>query len=170
MGLRKVDTIVIHCSASPNGKFVIVDDIDAWHKERGFLRDARIAGRTYLRLRHIGYHFVIYVGGWVEIGRDIQEAGAHARGHNARSIGVCMVGTDKYCHDQWATLRGEIQKLLALYPAARVIGHRDLSPDLNKNGRIEPFEFVKTCPGFDVGAWLSGGMEPLHGHILEAAS
>ena len=76
--MRIITEIIIHCSATPEGKPFTVADIDRWHRQRGF--------------RCIGYHFVIYLNGSVHAGRPITESGAHCQGHNAHSIGICYVG------------------------------------------------------------------------------
>lgn len=167
--IRKIDLIVIHCSATPNGRPVTVEDIDGWHKARGFRRDPKLIGHQQPKLLHIGYHYVIYTGGAVVSGRAEREPGAHVAGRNARSLGVCMVGLDKFSLEQWKTLAGCIAALRKHHPDARVCGHRDLSPDKNGNGTVEKHEWLKTCPGFDVSAWLKAGMEPLAAQILEAA-
>ena len=73
--MRKISKIIIHCSATPEGKDFTVKDIDRCHRQRGF--------------RSIGYHFVIYRDGTVHRGRDIEEVGAHCVGHNLSSIGIC---------------------------------------------------------------------------------
>ena len=61
-----------------------------------------------------------------------------------------------------------MRELKERYPQARICGHRDLSPDINGDGTIEPNEWLKTCPGFTVADWLAGDMAPLAGHICEA--
>ena len=76
--MRKIDKVIIHCSATPEGKDYTVEDIDRWHRERGF--DC------------IGYHYVIYRDGSVHKGRDVAKIGAHCKGQNANSIGVCYIG------------------------------------------------------------------------------
>lgn len=151
-----INTLIIHCSATPNGRWTTVEDIDRWHGERGFARDPKLIGFNQPRLRHIGYHYVIYTTGAVVIGRSPREAGAHASGHNARSLGTCLVGTDKFTPEQWSILRRHVELAQKRYPGLRVIGHREVNPD-------------KPCPGFDVQAWLRGGMEPMREHVLEAA-
>ncbi len=180
--MRSINLIVIHCASTPNGKPFGVEDIDRWHAERGFKRDPQLIGYNQPNLKHIGYHYVIYTGGAVTIGRGIEEIGAHAAGHNANSIGVCLIGTDRFSLDQWASLRKNVCAAVATvarrrdlprapkYPIApreaialarevdvRILGHRDL-PDVKK-----------TCPGFDVSAWLTNGMEPLPDHLLGGA-
>lgn len=151
--MRAIDAIVWHCSATPDGKWFSAKDIDKWHKARGW--------------RKIGYHRVILLDGLVEIGRELWEVGAHVAGQNSRSIGVCMIGTRRFTFAQWgaaATLAGD---LLVQFPGAKLLGHRDYSPDQNGDGIIEPWEFMKECPGFDVAAWRAGGFQPPAGHVLE---
>lgn len=169
--LRTIDTIVIHCSATPNGRWITVEDIDRMHGERKppFMRNPRLVGANQPMLKHIGYHYVIYTTGPVVIGRGLNEIGAHAQGHNANSIGICMFGTDKYSLPQWESLKKLVTGLREKLPNVRIVGHRDLSPDLDGDGLIERNEWTKTCPGFDVATWLRGGMAPVPGHILEAA-
>ena len=76
--LRKINEIILHCSATPEGKDFTVADITRWHKERGF--------------RTIGYHYVVYRDGTVHKGRPVEQIGAHCEGYNKNSIGVCYIG------------------------------------------------------------------------------
>jgi hypothetical protein len=156
--MRSVNLIVIHCAATPNGKPFTAEDIDRWHAERGFKRDPKLIGYNQPNLKSIGYHYVIYTGGAVTIGRGLEEIGAHAAGHNANSIGTCLIGTDKFTLAQWASLRANIRASRKRYPGARVVGHRGL-PNVSKS-----------CPGFDVAAWLANGMEPSEEHVLDETS
>lgn len=155
--IRRIDTLIIHCSATPNGRWNTVEDIDAWHRDRGFRRNPRLIGRNQPKLTSIGYHFVIYTTGAVVIGRGLEEVGAHAAGHNAHSIGVCLLGTDRYSPMQWASLAANVSGLQDRIKGLRVIGHREVNPH-------------KECPGFDVKTWLRIGMAPLVNHILEPAA
>lgn len=169
---RNITDIVIHCSASPNGVSLARDGhgaaetIDEWHRLRGFRRAA-----WRLRLHpghgHIGYHRVIDVDGKRESGRDLDEVGAHVLGHNATSIGICLVGTDRYTLAQWRELGSLVDELLALWPRARVCGHRDFSPDRNGDGRITRNEWIKVCPGFDVATWRKGGWRAVPDHVFD---
>ena len=84
--------------------------------------------------------------------------GTRIVGFNAKTIGICMIGTSQYSAAQWKALDNLVAGLQKEYPAAKVLGHRDLSPDLNGNGVIEPDEWTKTCPGFDVKKWLTEGV------------
>jgi hypothetical protein len=165
---RFIDLIIIHCAATPNGRSVDAADIDRWHAARGFKRYDAWRQKHNPSLAHIGYHFVIGTDGSLMTGRHLDEIGAHARGYNERSLGICMAGTDKFTAAQWQTLR---QLMLELYssisiPSLSVVGHRDLSVDLNGDGVIEPQEWMKECPGFDVTDWLMVNMLPLEGHVL----
>lgn len=163
---RDVRLIVIHCSASANGQRITPADIDRWHAARGFKRDQGLIGYNSPKLLSIGYHFIIEAAGPVTVGRGEREAGAHVQGFNKFSIGICMVGTDAFNAAQWSSLKGLVTALKGRYPAAKVCGHRDLSPDQNKNGVVEKFEWLKTCPGFDVAAWLAAGMNPVPEAVL----
>lgn len=111
-------------------------EIDRWHRERGW--------------NGIGYHYVIRRDGRLENGRSLKEAGAHCKGHNKDSIGICLVGGIKdstknepvndYTDKQWETLKSIVLELKAKYPNARIVGHCDYEPK-------------KTCPNFDVKEW-----------------
>lgn len=162
---RQINEIVIHCSASENGKRVTVEDIERWHADRGFWRKQVFRDLQNLRLGSIGYHFVIYTSGTVATGRHLEEIGAHVAGSNARSIGVCLIGTDRFTPEQWESLAKNVRGLLKLYPGARVLGHRDYSPDRDGDGVVEEWEWLKTCPGFDVREWVKAGYEPLPENI-----
>lgn len=158
MNTRQITGIVIHCAATRNGEWHTVYDIDQWHRARGFSRTDEFRRKMNPDLASIGYHFVIYPNGAIATGRHLDEVGAHAQGYNSKSIGVCLIGTDWFTLDQWDSLRGNIMSLQKLWPEARIVGHRDL-PNVHKE-----------CPGFDVSAFLAGGMQPLPGHILEQAT
>lgn len=145
--MRQIKHIVVHCSASKNGDpRVNAGVIDRWHRERGWKR--------------IGYHYVIEVNGAVSIGRLEDEIGAHVEGSNAHSVGICMVGTDAFSRAQWEALKQLVDGLTFRYPGAQVLGHRDFSPDKDGDGIVEPWEWVKTCPGFDVAEWNARGRTP----------
>lgn len=159
--MRHIDRIVIHCTASPNGRARALADIRADHLARGF--------------KDIGYHYIIQPDGRVDLGRDEEQPGAHAKGFNAHSIGVCMVGglggPDKlnpgqYTQAAWNALRTTVQDLLDRYTYAVLVGHRDLSPDLDGDGEIEPAEWIKLCPAFSVRAWQVAGMVPPEAQVL----
>lgn len=182
---RVIHLIVIHCSATQNGVSLArngrtaAQTIDAWHgapvrdKEGRIVKQHMFERSEYWRLRyrphlrHIGYHDVIDVDGSRERGRAEDEQGAGVAGHNRNSLHICMVGTDKFTRAQYETLRDVVNERLDIYRHARVCGHRDLSPDLDGDGEIEPHEWLKICPGFDATQWwLLKNMEPMEGHIL----
>lgn len=173
---RSINLIVIHCSATQNGKVFGVEAINGWHRQRGFRRAPAFMARQNPSLDAIGYHFVVYTNGAVATGRHLEEVGAHVQGFNQKSIGVCVVGGlqegkthAQFTAAQWDSLRGLIVGLQKQYPDARIVGHRDLSPDKDGDGKIERAEWLKDCPGFAVQGWLDGGMKPLPGHELEGA-
>lgn len=164
-----ITKIVVHCSATTNGKSLAQQGkssaqiIDSWHKARGFRRSANAVRHFNSHLSHIGYHFVIDVDGTVETGRQVGEIGAHVRGHNTHSVGICLVGGvgegkekshARFTTAQWHALELLLRQLEANHPRAKVYGHRDLSPDIDGDGSITPNEWVKTCPNFDVWEWL----------------
>lgn len=76
--MRKITEIILHCSATQEGKDFHAKDIDKWHRQRGF--------------NEIGYNFVIDLDGTIEEGRNIEKIPAHCKGHNATSIGICYIG------------------------------------------------------------------------------
>lgn len=123
--MRRIDKIIIHCSDSPKGRPDTIDDIDRWHKERGFVR--------------VGYHFVVHLDGSIHPGRAISGMGAHCSGQNKNSIGICYIGgangEDTRTHAQKIALESLIRCLKAEFPGAKVYGHRDFSN--------------KDCPSFD---------------------
>lgn len=163
---RPIDLVVIHCSASPNGDSLFrgrlgesnyrtpTETIDAWHKDRGFRRDYNWRVRWNPALDAIGYHYVIQTNGAVATGRSPGEIGAHAQGHNATSLGICLVGTDRFSAAQWASLKALVELLLKQHPGIGVVGHREL-PNVHK-----------LCPGFDVDAWRRAGFRELTEHLL----
>lgn len=129
--MRKIDKIIIHCTATPEGRDVSVDQVTAWHKARGF--------------RTIGYHYLIDIRGKIEAGRDEAEVGAHCTGRNARSIGICYVGgldrdtlkpKDTRTEAQKLALRKLVETLQLRYPGATVHGHNEFA--------------AKACPCFRV--------------------
>ena len=141
--MRYIDLIVIHCTATEQGREYTVEDITLWHKARGF--------------RTIGSHFLIHLDGIISNGRLIKEIGAHARGYNRRSIGICYVGgllygepRDTRTAAQIESMRCLVKALQSIYPTVDILGHRDLSADLNGDGVITKQEWMKSCPCFNV--------------------
>ena len=150
--MKKIDAIVIHCSATRAGMDVRASDIDKWHKERGFAC--------------IGYNFVIDLDGTVEVGRPLTMDGAHCNtkgvsceSYNKHSIGICYVGgldkngnpADTRTPEQKKALIHLVYNLIDTHPGIiEVIGHRDASPDKNGDGVISRNEWIKDCPCFDV--------------------
>jgi N-acetylmuramoyl-L-alanine amidase len=146
--MRDINMIVVHCSATPEGLPIGAREIDAMHRARGFTM--------------IGYHYVIGINGKLETGRALDRVGAHVSGHNANSIGICLVGglghdrkpKDTKTPAQEAELHALLVKLQGMFPHAKICGHRDLSPDTDHDGKVERHEWIKECPCFDVADWL----------------
>lgn len=129
--MREINEIIIHCSATPEGKDFTVDDIRRWHRARGFA--------------DIGYHYVIYRDGSIHKGRSEATPGAHCLGHNAKSIGICYIGgcskdgmtcKDTRTPQQVVALRQLVSRLRFFYPNASVHGHNEFA--------------AKACPSFNV--------------------
>lgn len=147
---KNIKRVVIHCTATREGRDISVDTIRQWHKRQGW--------------NDIGYHFVIGLEGQVERGRPEHIPGSHVRGFNTGSIGVVYVGgldpqgkgKDTRTPAQKRAMAELVRSLLKAYPGADVMGHRDLSPDKDGDGVVEPHEWLKECPCFDVRAWWKG--------------
>lgn len=129
--MRTIDKIILHCAATKEGHDIKTETIRSWHtKGRGW--------------SDIGYHFVIELDGSIRNGRPVERIGAHVKGHNATSIGVCYVGgidADKKPKDtrteaQRKSMDELIQSLLDVYPGSTIHGHNEFS--------------AKACPSFDV--------------------
>lgn len=134
--LKAVNYLVVHCAATKSDMDIGAQEIRSWHFQRGWM--------------DIGYHFVIRRNGAIEEGRPPDRPGAHARGYNHLSLGVCLVGgvaadgktaENNFTPDQFHALWALLTDLKSKYPEAKVIGHRDL-PNVNKG-----------CPSFDVPSW-----------------
>lgn len=137
--MRSIEKIILHCSATVQGRDFGSKDIDRWHRARGF--------------RCIGYHYVVRLDGSVERGRGEQEIGAHCLGQNAHSLGVCYIGglasdgktpRDTRTPEQKRALTGLLRELKGRYPSATLHGHREFA--------------AKACPCFDVKKEYGGGV------------
>ena len=127
---RRINEIIVHCTATPEGRDYTVADIRQMHKAQGWV--------------DIGYHYLIYRDGSIHEGRNVDMVGAHCQGHNAQSIGVCYVGgvardgktpKDTRTLAQKDALVHLLMQLVCLYPDATIRGHRDFA--------------AKACPSFD---------------------
>lgn len=150
-----VTEVIIHCSATDNGKHYTAADIDGWHRERGFTRDLDEFPNNRPDLSAIGYHYVIRPDGVLEEGRALLEKGAHCQGHNISSVGVCLVGTNQFTLAQWLQLDRLLKKLKAIWPQIKIMGHRDTCSDSNQDGHISACEWLNRCPGFSVADYLN---------------
>ena len=128
--MRLVKEIIIHCSATREEQQVSVDTIRDWHLAKGW--------------NDIGYHFYIDLDGTVNKGRDIDKIGAHCKGHNRNSIGICYCGgvesdgktpKDTRTQEQKDSLLHVLKTLKAMYPEAVIYSHSEFA--------------AKACPSFD---------------------
>ena len=123
--MRQINYIIIHCSATKAGQDFRAKDIDRWHRERGW--------------DGIGYHKVIDLDGTIEPGRSEAKPGAHCKGHNSDSIGICYIGgldkngkpADTRTELQKAALAGLVADYKRRFPNAKFVGHRDM-PNVHK--------------------------------------
>lgn len=134
----KTDFIAVHCSATRPSQNVDEHEIASWHKARGW--------------SDIGYNIVIPRDGTVQIGRPLDDVGAHVAGYNSRSLGICLVGgvaedgktpEDNFTDRQKTALLMTLRFCRLYAPGARIQGHRDF-PNV-----------AKACPSFDVRGWLA---------------
>ena len=133
--MREIDKIVVHCSATQEGKNISAATIDKWHKKRGW--------------RGIGYHYVIALDGSMEYGRPVEQIGAHVKGMNKSSIGIVYIGgveeergpdgdwvaKDTRTPEQKESLLMLLKVLKKLHPKATIHGHNEFA--------------AKSCPCFD---------------------
>ncbi len=133
--MRKIEKIIIHCTATPPRLNVNVQEVRRWHLARGW--------------RDIGYHYLIKRDGTIEKGRPEEQIGSHCKGYNRYSIGICYVGgvdelnrpQDNRTEAQKRSLIELLYELQKLYPEATIHGHNEF----NKH---------KACPSFNVQEWL----------------
>lgn len=142
---KDIRYLVIHCSATRSTQNYSQEQLLSDHLGRGF--------------SGIGYHFYITRDGHLHRTRSLNKPGAHALGHNHESFGICYEGgldakgraADTRTKKQCETLERLLKALRLYCPKAQIVGHRDLSRDLNKDGLISPNEWTKECPSFDAG-------------------
>jgi N-acetylmuramoyl-L-alanine amidase len=162
--LKDINLIVIHCSATREDKDYPFVQLKNDHRLRGFTT--------------VGYHRYIKKDGSVFVGRPFTSMGAHVAGHNKNSIGICYEGglskvgvakdtrTDLQKKNMNLILSGLLTQLVKAgcdVQKIRITGHRDLSPDKDGNGVVEPDEWIKMCPCFEaepefkdfIPTWLS---------------
>lgn len=147
--MRKIDTIVIHCTATLPGQDVDIDDVRRWHVDGNGWSD-------------VGYHALITLDGQLQFGRDIGRMGAGVAGHNKTTVHVAYVGgvdedgkpADTMTEKQMGSLHGYVCGIVTVLGAMDVKGHND-------------FTDAKACPSFNVAekfpqlvAWASSPVGP----------
>lgn len=133
--MRQIKEIILHCTATQEGREVHVADVDRWHKQQGW--------------ECIGYHYLITLDGKIEKGRPEWKIGAHCKGHNNVSIGIAYVGgvdyqgkpKDTRTDAQKRALVQLLREVRGRYPKATVHGHNEFA--------------TKACPSFNVQKWLT---------------
>lgn len=132
---RNIKEIILHCSATPEGKDIKAVTIDKWHRAKGW--------------NGIGYQFYIDLDGTIEVGRNINVAGAHATNHNSISIGICYAGgcakdgktpKDTRTPQQKLSLYELVHDLLLLYPNVKVMCHNQVAKKACPSFKIEDFQ------------------------------
>ena len=142
--MRKINKIVVHHAVTKRtpidlrtlqpemNKMITVKNVRQWHLARGW--------------RDVGYHYFIRQDGVIEVGRPLHQRGAHVRGHNKDSIGICLAGglsddeqpVNNYTTQQMESLGKLLDDLILLFPGATILGHKDLD-------KKKPY-----CPMIDV--------------------
>ena len=133
--MRQINKLIVHCSATQEGRELDAAEINRWHLKRGW--------------KGIGYHYVILLDGIIEYGRNIYEQGAHVKNHNKGSIGICYIGgvesergsngkwiaKDTRTPEQKESLLHVLKTLMAMFPLATIYSHNEFAN--------------KACPSFD---------------------
>lgn len=118
----EIKYIIVHCTATTEGRQFTKKDVDYWHKQKGY--------------RCIGYHYLVGIGGEVEQGRQEHEIGSHCLNHNSHSLGVCYVGgldkitrqpKDTRTYLQKLALKKLLKQLKDKYPNAEIVGHNEFA-------------------------------------------
>lgn len=139
--MRTIERIFVHCTAGSQKQ--TIEDLKAEFKERGW--------------KHPGYHYAVMPSGRIEQMLPEEEISNGVQGYNSTSINVAYIGgidgngkaVDNRTSEQKKSLVDLLKQLRQRYPKARIMGHRDISPDKNGNGIIDPWERIKECPCFD---------------------
>lgn len=129
--MRAIREIILHCSDSNIVAHNDISVIRKWHvQERGF--------------NDVGYHFFIKTGGEVQKGRDIDIIGAHCKGHNKQSIGICLHGKEKedFTREQKTSLFNLIRSLVTIFPNVTIHGHNEFSDKTCPVFNVEPFKIM----------------------------
>lgn len=139
--MRKIERIFVHCTAG--SQKATADDLKAEFRRKGW--------------RQPGYHYVVTADGKIHQLLIEDEVSNGVKGYNATSINVAYTGgvdsklksVDNRTGAQKASLRSLLKSLRSCYPKAVIMGHRDISPDKNGNGIVDPWERIKDCPCYD---------------------
>lgn len=142
--MRTIKYIAVHCTAG--SQHTTIKELQQEFRRKGW--------------KNPGYHYVVAADGTITQLLDEEKPSNGVKGYNSVLINVAYIGgidaegkpIDNRTDAQKASLAGLLGVLRKKYPTATIQGHRDFSPDLNHNGRIEPSEYIKACPCFDAKA------------------
>lgn len=134
--MRQINKIIIHCSATPDDRDIGFQEINRGHLLKGWKSPSGVG---------CGYNFLIRRNGTIEIGRTVDEIGAHVEGANSDSIGVCLIGIKDFKPEQFASLKRLLKSFAAMYPKATLHAHNEFASAKAQG---------KTCPNFDVKVFI----------------
>jgi len=144
--MREIKHIVIHCTATPQSATVAA--IQRYWRE-------------VLKWKAPGYHRIVEPNGAIVRFAFDEVICNGVAGFNRNSLHVSYIGgvdangkpLDNRTDAQKSALYEVVKAWAAKYPTAKIMGHRDFSRDLNRDGIIQPSEWAKACPSFDVKEW-----------------
>lgn len=139
--MRSIKRIFVHCTAGSQKQTIA--DLKAEFKRKGW--------------KYPGYHYVVMPNGTISQMLGEQFVSNGVKGYNSTSVNVAYVGgidakgepIDNRTDEQKQSLVRLLKELKGRYPKAQILGHRDISPDTNHNGIVDPWERIKECPCFD---------------------
>lgn len=139
--MRKIERIFVHCTAGSQKQ--TIEDLRTEFKRKGW--------------KNPGYHYVVMPNGRIECMLPEDGISNGVQGYNSTSINVAYIGgidekgkgIDNRTDAQKNSLKKILSELKQKYPDAKIMGHRDISPDKNGNGVVDPWERIKECPCFN---------------------
>lgn len=183
--MRLIDKIQLHCSATRENQDVSIYTIYNWHtwpkdvynKDKEYMYTKYLGSRYSSRdklpasvrdkhgrgFNNIAYNWYVAKDGTAFEGRPMSVMPASVSGYNRGAVAICYEGgldsegkpKDTRTDAQKATTEKLIREIVDVHPIIEIKGHRDYSPDKNNNGKIDKWEFIKSCPCFDTKEWLN---------------
>ncbi len=141
--MREIKYIVLHCTGASSQQ-TVASIKNYW--------------KTVKKWKQVGYHHLVATDGLDNVLAPISAITNGVAGFNSNSIHLCYIGGANWKDSRTDQQKNTLSRLVKLYkkqfPKAVIKGHRDFSPDLDKDGIIEPHEYMKFCPAFEVSTWL----------------